>query len=69
MVYAAPFEDEIRDYDETELVEIAWFTETDVAALKAERRLHADYELEAIQTLRRRLAGMSLHATAGAPRR
>lgn len=69
MVYAAPFDDEIRDYDETELVAIAWFTEADVAALKAERRLHADYELEAIQTLRRRLAGKSLQATAGAPRR
>lgn len=52
MVYAAPFAGEIRDYDDTELVEIGWFDESRIADLKRQRRLHADYELEAVQTLR-----------------
>lgn len=55
MVYAAPFEGEILDYDDTELVEIGWFDEPGIADLKRERRLHAHYELEAVQTLRRLL--------------
>jgi ADP-ribose pyrophosphatase YjhB (NUDIX family) len=59
MVYAAPFAGEIRDYDDTELVEIGWFDEPRIADLKRQRRLHADYELEAVQTLRRLLADRS----------
>jgi len=55
MVYAAPFAGEIRDYDDTELIEIGWFDEAAIAALKHKRHLHADYELEAVQALRRRL--------------
>jgi 8-oxo-dGTP pyrophosphatase MutT (NUDIX family) len=52
MVYAAPFAGEIRDYDDNELVEIGWFPEAGVADFKSQRRLHAGYELEAVQTLR-----------------
>jgi len=52
MVYAAPFSGEILDYDDTELVEIGWFDESRIADLKRQRRLHAHYELEAVQTLR-----------------
>lgn len=57
MVYAAPFGGEIRDYDDQELVEIGWFDEAGVANFKNQRRLHAGYELEAVQTLQRLLQG------------
>jgi len=57
MVYAAPFAGEIGAYDDTELIEIRWFDESGVSALKAEQRLHAGYELEAVQTLQRMLRG------------
>jgi hypothetical protein len=69
MVYAAPFAGEIRDYDDTELVEIGWFDEPRIADLKRQRRLHADYELEAVQTLRRLLADRSSAQETVAPRR
>jgi NADH pyrophosphatase NudC (nudix superfamily) len=55
MVYAAPLDDEIVKYDESELLDIGWFTETAIAAMKAERALHADYELEAIRRLKAKL--------------
>jgi len=51
MVYAAPVYDPIHSWDESELLDVRWFTEPDVAALKAEGSLHADYELDAIRTL------------------
>jgi ADP-ribose pyrophosphatase YjhB (NUDIX family) len=52
MVFAAPLVDDVDDYDESELLEIGWFTELEVAGLKARSALHADYELEAIRRLR-----------------
>jgi len=52
MVYAAPLTEEIDEYDDSELVDIGWFTEAEVAGLKARSALHADYELEAIHLLR-----------------
>lgn len=51
MVYAAPVNEPIHGWDESELIDVRWFTEPGVAALKAEGSLHADYELEAIRTL------------------
>jgi len=57
MVYAAPFEGEIRDYDDVELVDIGWFDEATIAEFKSDRRLHAGYELEAVQDLQRLLRG------------
>jgi len=51
MVYAAHHEGEISDYDNRELLDIGWFSEADVAALKDRGELHADYELEAIRAL------------------
>ena len=51
MVYAAPMDTPIRDWDESELIDVRWFSEPAVAALKAEGGLHADYELDAIRTL------------------
>jgi NADH pyrophosphatase NudC (nudix superfamily) len=55
MVYAAPLHGEIARWDTSELIDIAWFSETEVAGLKASAALHADYELDAIQRLRRQL--------------
>jgi ADP-ribose pyrophosphatase YjhB (NUDIX family) len=54
-VYAAEIAGEVVDYDTLELAEIGWFDEPAIVALKAERRLHADYELEAIRRLRSKL--------------
>jgi 8-oxo-dGTP pyrophosphatase MutT (NUDIX family) len=56
MVYAAPVSEPIRDWDESELIDVRWFTEADVAALKAQGELHANYELEAIRSLLEKLA-------------
>jgi len=56
MVFAAPLIEDVDDYDETELLEIGWFTEAEVAGLKVRSALHADYELEAIRRLRDLLA-------------
>jgi 8-oxo-dGTP diphosphatase len=55
MVYAAPFAGDIHRYDDRELLEIRWFDESAIIDLKSDKRLHADYELEAVQTLRRML--------------
>ena len=55
MVYAAEVDEPIREWDESELLDVRWFTETDVAALKADGSLHADYELDAIRALMAKL--------------
>jgi len=55
MVYAAEVMDPIRDWDESELIDIRWFSETDVEALKVSNALHANYELEAIRALKQKL--------------
>lgn len=55
MVYAAPLADEIVKYDDTELLDIGWFTEKAIESMKADRELHADYELEAIRQLKSKL--------------
>jgi 8-oxo-dGTP diphosphatase len=55
MVFAAEVREPIRNWDDTELFEIGWFREPEVAALHAGNALHASYELEAIRTLRRLL--------------
>ncbi len=57
MVFAAPVDEDIREFDDTELLDIRWFTEPEVAALKARSGLHAEYELDAIRRLRARLEG------------
>jgi len=51
MVYAAHLASDIDNYDSRELLDIGWFSETDVAALKRSGELHANYELEAIRAL------------------
>jgi hypothetical protein len=57
MVFAAPLDVDIQEYDDTELLDIGWFSEAEVVGLKARSALHADYELEAIRRLRAQLAG------------
>ena len=51
MVYAAPLDEDIVRYDDSELLDIGWFSESDIAAMKADKALHADYELEAVRQL------------------
>jgi len=55
MVYAAEVTEPIRDYDESELLEIGWFTLPDVRELFSKNRLHANYELHAIEALLQKL--------------
>lgn len=55
MVYAAEATEPIHSWDDTELIDIGWFTEAAVAELKAVDALHASYELEAIQELIKKL--------------
>jgi 8-oxo-dGTP pyrophosphatase MutT (NUDIX family) len=62
MVYAAPLDQDIVGYDDSELLDIRWFSEADVANLKSRSILHANYELEAIRRLRARLAGDAVAA-------
>lgn len=63
MVYAAPLDRDIQKYDESELVDIGWFSESEVAGLKSRSALHADYELEAIHRLREQLPSWPRAAT------
>jgi 8-oxo-dGTP pyrophosphatase MutT (NUDIX family) len=65
MVFAAPLEQDIESYDDTELLDIRWFTEAEVAGLKARSALHADYELDAIRRLRVQLTGGGPAVAAG----
>ena len=52
MVFAAEYPGIIDTFNRAELLEVAWFSEPEVAQLAAEARLHASYELEAIRALR-----------------
>lgn len=65
MVFAAPLTHDIEDFDDGELLEIGWFSEAEVAGLRARSALHADYELDAIRRLQARLSGTDLTAAAG----
>jgi ADP-ribose pyrophosphatase YjhB (NUDIX family) len=51
MVYAAPVDEPIRRWDDTELLDVRWFNMDQVRSLKDDAALHADYELEAIAAL------------------
>lgn len=55
MVYAAELTDPIRDWDDSELIDVQWFSQDAVAELKASNLLHADYELDAIRALQQML--------------
>lgn len=51
MVYAAPLGHDIDTFDESELLDVRWFTEADIARLHNEAALHAGYELDAVRRL------------------
>jgi ADP-ribose pyrophosphatase YjhB (NUDIX family) len=51
MVFAAPLEQDIAEFDDTELLDVRWFTEDEIAGLKRRASLHAGYELDAVQRL------------------
>jgi len=50
MVFGARIDTRIDSYDETELLDIGWYTLNQVRNLSATNRLHAGYELRAIET-------------------
>ncbi len=51
MVFAAEVREPIREWDDSELLELGWFKEADVEELRRKNGLHANYELEAIRRL------------------
>ena len=50
-VFAAELDREIQDYDESELLDLRWFSGDAIVELAANNQLHAGYELQAIQLL------------------
>lgn len=55
MVYAAEVTEPIKEWDDTELLDIGWFGLEDVRELRSGNRLHANYELNAIEALLQKL--------------
>ncbi len=55
MVYAAPVHTDVAIANTAELLDLGWFSAAEVADLQRARKLHADYEHQAIQLLRARL--------------
>lgn len=55
MVFAAHLPGDIPRYDTTELLDVQWFSEQEVVDLRHSGKLHANYELQAIQALRQLL--------------
>ena len=56
MVFAAHMPGDIANFDTTELLDVQWFSEQEVTDLQHGGKLHANYELHAIQALRQRLS-------------
>ena len=53
MVFAAPLAEEVTEYSTSELLDVGWFSFSDVTDMHRHRKLHAYYELDAINRLRR----------------
>jgi len=49
IVFGADTDQLIQDYDESELLDLRWFTLPELQQLEGERKLHAGYELQAIR--------------------
>ena len=47
MVYGAHFDGEITDFDDTEIVELAWFGVEQIRTLAGHGKLHTGFELDA----------------------
>ena len=50
MVFGATIEQKITAYDDTELLDIGWYNLNEIKELDLQQRLHAGYELDAIET-------------------
>lgn len=55
MVYGARIDTRIDTYDDTELLEVGWYDLNQVRGLSAANRLHAGYELNAIETFLKKI--------------
>lgn len=55
MVYGAELNEVIVDWDDSELLDIRWFSEDAVLELAEDNALHAAYELDAIRALNQKL--------------
>ena len=49
MVFGAEISEKVTSYDDTELLDIGWYNLNKIRELDQERRLHAGYELDAIE--------------------
>ena len=49
IIFGAESDHMIRDYDESELLDLRWFTLDELQQLDHQRKLHAGYELQAIR--------------------
>ena len=49
IIFGAETDRLIQDYDESELLDLRWFTLEELQRLDRDRRLHAGYELQAIR--------------------
>ncbi|MCH2098890.1 MAG: NUDIX hydrolase [Pseudomonadales bacterium] len=57
-VYTAPWQLPISNFDDTELLEIGWFTLGEVQGLADRGALHAGYEIDVVRLLARSEQGM-----------
>lgn len=55
MVFAAELNEAISDWDNSELLDIRWFSEDAVQELADDNALHAAYEIDAIRALNQKL--------------
>jgi len=56
MVYGAELDVEVLRWDRQELSDVRWFSPAEIEALGREDRLHARYELDAVQALQQILS-------------
>lgn len=49
MVYGARINEKLTAYDDTELLDIGWYNLNEIKQLDLDNRLHAGYELDAIE--------------------
>jgi 8-oxo-dGTP pyrophosphatase MutT (NUDIX family) len=62
-VYAAEVWGEPGEIDDTELLDVRWFSEVDVQGLRERNALHAGYELTALRLLKAKLKASSVGST------
>lgn len=49
MIFGAEIDIRVEHYDDTELLDVAWYNLNQIRELRSSNRLHAGYELEAIE--------------------